>query len=741
MSDFGTTACSPPTSRSSSRTTATLADPPARLPAHGHTSARARLQGDRDHHHTFDGGRRQRHGPLPPGHGRHRPRTRPRRARNGHCSSAWRTPGCSLPTGSANTEWTCPEVADWSWAGSRVTATPTTWDYDHCDPAEERLRDRCALLSNGYSATRGALPECVADDVHYPGTYVAGAATTGSPPASPGREVEARRERGRMVNPPELAAAALPGRRRGVAHAGHRRRTRPPPDRASGLGRAGAPHPLRARQGTCAVRAPAAPGAHGSIPISPRCARSYGRLGARRDLDVEAALDGRCHQLRGAATGTWRPATQTHVHTGSADDGTVWLRRRYPAPRTSGSAWRPARRPTRRSPRHGNTCRSRQRDALRATPEAAPSPSTRWWLCTPHATRRSATRCRPPSTGWPDAPGFDELLVSHRTAWGQLWRRAELEVPGEAGSILRLHLFHVLQTLSPHTADLRRGRTGPRAARGGVPGGMSSGTSCSSCPYLNLHFPGCPRPCSTTGTAASEVSPRAPRPRDRQARRAVPVAERQRRTRGDQQLHLNPHLGPLAAGPPRTSSTMWGRRSRTTCGSTARRAATRSSCTPRVPRCCCRSRASGRTPPPGTSTWEGAPHQGRRRPRRVPRGLPRRRASGPRRQRAYTNVTAAWVLSRTLEVLADLPEPRRRELVERTALHDGELEQWRTSPAPSTCPSTRASSASSTGTATSPNSTGRACAGATATSGASTASWRPRTTASTTTRRPSRPTY
>lgn len=43
---------------------------------------------------------------------------------------------------------------------------------------------------------------------------------------------------------------------------------------------------------------------------------------------------------------------------------------------------------------------------------------------------------------------------------------------------------------------------------------------------------------------------------------------------------------------------------------------------------------------------------------------------------AYTNVTAAWVLARALEVLRILPEPRRRELAERTGLDDGELEQW-----------------------------------------------------------------
>src|SRR5690606_36327783 len=52
------------------------------------------------------------------------------------------------------------------------------------------------------------------------------------------------------------------------------------------------------------------------------------------------------------------------------------------------------------------------------------------------------------------AGSFDALLAPHLTVWEQLWRRAELDVPGEAGRILRLHLFHVLQTLSPNTADL-----------------------------------------------------------------------------------------------------------------------------------------------------------------------------------------------------------------------------------------------------------------------------------------------
>ena len=46
--------------------------------------------------------------------------------------------------------------------------------YDGFDPADEGLREALCTVGNGYFATRGALPEASADDVHYPGTYVAG---------------------------------------------------------------------------------------------------------------------------------------------------------------------------------------------------------------------------------------------------------------------------------------------------------------------------------------------------------------------------------------------------------------------------------------------------------------------------------------------------------------------------------------------------------------------------------------
>ncbi|MEV1133083.1 trehalose-phosphatase [Rhodococcus coprophilus] len=46
--------------------------------------------------------------------------------------------------------------------------------YDHYDPASEKLREALCTLGNGFFATRGCAPEAVAGRAHYPGTYIAG---------------------------------------------------------------------------------------------------------------------------------------------------------------------------------------------------------------------------------------------------------------------------------------------------------------------------------------------------------------------------------------------------------------------------------------------------------------------------------------------------------------------------------------------------------------------------------------
>ncbi|MGW3368181.1 glycoside hydrolase family 65 protein [Streptosporangium canum] len=51
---------------------------------------------------------------------------------------------------------------------------PWLLTYDGFAPAQEGLREALTTLGNGYFATRGAVPESRADEVHHPGTYVAG---------------------------------------------------------------------------------------------------------------------------------------------------------------------------------------------------------------------------------------------------------------------------------------------------------------------------------------------------------------------------------------------------------------------------------------------------------------------------------------------------------------------------------------------------------------------------------------
>jgi len=53
---------------------------------------------------------------------------------------------------------------------------PSVWmlAYDGFDPGRQGLREALCAVGNGYFVTRGALPEAEADEVHYPGTYVAG---------------------------------------------------------------------------------------------------------------------------------------------------------------------------------------------------------------------------------------------------------------------------------------------------------------------------------------------------------------------------------------------------------------------------------------------------------------------------------------------------------------------------------------------------------------------------------------
>ncbi|OBH51033.1 trehalose-phosphatase [Mycobacterium sp. E2479] len=63
-----------------------------------------------------------------------------------------------------------------NWLANKHQTSAKAWDftYEGYDPQSEKLRESLCTLGNGYFATRGAAPESKAGQVHYPGSYAAG---------------------------------------------------------------------------------------------------------------------------------------------------------------------------------------------------------------------------------------------------------------------------------------------------------------------------------------------------------------------------------------------------------------------------------------------------------------------------------------------------------------------------------------------------------------------------------------
>jgi trehalose/maltose hydrolase-like predicted phosphorylase len=65
------------------------------------------------------------------------------------------------------------DASGWS-GGPDADAGPWLLTYTGYDPSSECIRETLCALGNGYWVTRGAAPHAAADDLHYPGTYLAG---------------------------------------------------------------------------------------------------------------------------------------------------------------------------------------------------------------------------------------------------------------------------------------------------------------------------------------------------------------------------------------------------------------------------------------------------------------------------------------------------------------------------------------------------------------------------------------
>ncbi|MCQ4042296.1 glycoside hydrolase family 65 protein [Streptantibioticus rubrisoli] len=542
------------------------------------------------------------------------------------------------------------------------------WEYEGYDPAQERLREALCTLGNGYFATRGAASECPAGPAHYPGTYAAGCYNR-LVSAIGGRQVENED----LVNLPNWLPLRFrirtPGAGWFLVDGVCLREYRQSLDLRGGVLTR---HMLFVDEQDRRL----AVDQHRLVHMAdPHLAALRTRFTAQNwsgELDVESALDAdvantgvtRYRNLEGHHLTDWR--------TGAVDPDVAWLHCRTSASdvaiamaaRTRATTdARPHTEPRARSVaqfltvpvKRGRTVYVDKTVALHTSRDTAISDPL-------HAVLDRVGA----------APPFPELLATHRTAWEHLWQRAELRVPGQAGRILRLHLFHVLQTLSPHTAELDVG-VPARGLHGEAYRGHVFWDELFVLPYLNLHFP--------------EVSRALLTYRHRRLPRACRAAKESGRSGAmfpwqcgsdgreeAQTLHLNPRSGRWLPDHSRLQHHVG------------------SAIAYNVWQYC---QASGDTEFLHTKGaemllqiarfWASAAEfdaaSGRYRIRGVVGPDEYHDAYPDAAQpgvddNAYTNVTAAWVLQRALDLFRSLPVPRRQELCERVALGAEELDRW-----------------------------------------------------------------
>ncbi len=88
------------------------------------------------------------------------------------------------------------------------------------------------------------------------------------------------------------------------------------------------------------------------------------------------------------------------------------------------------------------------------------------------------------------APRFEALLESHEKVWEQLWQKADVVINGDAFAqkAIRFHIFHLLQTASPHTASLDAALPA-RGLHGEAYRGHIFWDTLFTMPFFDFHFP------------------------------------------------------------------------------------------------------------------------------------------------------------------------------------------------------------------------------------------------------------
>lgn len=352
-------------------------------------------------------------------------------------------------------------------------------------PGGEGIRETLCTLGNGYVATRGSRPWASDDGTHYPGTYLAGIYNRLE--SDVGWHTVGHES---LVNAPNwlsLSFSATGGPffgEPGVTLHDEELRL----DLAGGV--------LRRR---CRVVDPA--GRHTSIVERRLVSMADPHLGA---LEVELVAENWSGRLRVrsgidatcCADQTTEARLLSHCHlrverSGEDPSGVVWLAAATTqskvviaeAARTRVEGAAGAARP---DPRAGHVGHEFDVELVRGgrchlEKVVAISTSRDRAIAEPATAARQAAA---------EAPGFAQLLATHRAAWVRLWGAARVEVAAAGGParVVNLHLFHLLQVASPHVAELDCG-LGARGLHGEGYEGHVFWDELFVFGVLNLRFP------------------------------------------------------------------------------------------------------------------------------------------------------------------------------------------------------------------------------------------------------------
>ena len=333
--------------------------------------------------------------------------------------------------------------------------------YRGFDPAQEGLREALCTLGNGYFATRGAGSESTAGAVHYPGTYLAGGYNRLTSEVS-GRAVENED----LVNLPNWLALTFR-----VADG----------DWFDVDSQAVLDYEqtLDLQHGVLERRVTVRDAAGRQTRICerrivsmhhPHLAALELRLTAQNwsgSLELRSAVDGR---VRNTGVQRYRQLDSQHLeplqgHAQEGEDLFLAMRTRQSrleiamAARTrcflAGEALTPVVSSVQETDHVAQTFLLRLEEGQTLCVEK----TVALYTSRDRAISECGLQARQAVAA---ADRFDALLASHSLSWTQLWRRFDIDVEerGEAGGtscVLRLHIFHLLQTTSLHTIHLDAG--------------------------------------------------------------------------------------------------------------------------------------------------------------------------------------------------------------------------------------------------------------------------------------------